>query len=51
VDVEGVEVDPVLAEELPGRGARGSGPLREERDAFHFRDDRTIVRRRPPSTR
>jgi 2-dehydropantoate 2-reductase len=35
VDLEGLEVDPVLAKELPGRGAGSSGPLPEERHACH----------------
>ena len=35
VDVERLELDPVLAKELPGRRAGRSGRLPEQRDAFH----------------
>jgi hypothetical protein len=35
VDLERLELDPVLAKELPGRGARRSGSLPEERHALH----------------
>src|SRR5262249_37725782 len=34
-DVQRLELDSVLAKELPGRGARGSGPLPEQRHALH----------------
>jgi len=35
LDVERVVDDPVLAKELLGRGAGRSGPMPEERRAFH----------------
>jgi 2-dehydropantoate 2-reductase len=34
-DVERLELDPLLAKELPGRRARRSGRLPEQRDSFH----------------
>ncbi len=37
MDVERLEGDRVFAKELLGRSAGGSGPLPEERDAFHWR--------------